>query len=229
MRDVSLAHRKQHIHRVLTDDRGQRSALWADHITFGDIGPTDLARDRRYNIGVAKIDICRVQFGLGNHDLGIGVSVRSQRLVARLDRARTRLGQGIRTLVFDRGQQLLCLVVGEFPASLVSRDFELILLNSIKMLAFLDKIALLEQHVFQVAGDSGVNFDFIDRLDPPHKIFSFSDRLVFGLDRADRNRSRCLLLRRRRSDRGADHKTNADCSARCRLNNAFPSRPPAKH
>ena len=124
------------------------------------------------------------------------MSVCSERLVARLDRARARLGQRFRSLVFDRGQQLFCLVVGELPASLVSRGFELILLKSIKMLAFLDKLTLLEQYVLQVARDSGVNFDFIDCLDPPDKVFGFGDRLVLGLDCADRNHSRCLLLGR---------------------------------
>jgi hypothetical protein len=48
--------------------------------------------------------------------------------------------------------------------------------------------------------NSRVDFDFIDRLDPPDKVFGFGDRLVLGLDCADRNRSRRLLLRGRRSD-----------------------------
>jgi hypothetical protein len=68
-----------------------------------------------------------------------------------------------------------------------------------------------------------VNFDFIDRLDPPDKVFGFGDRLVLGLDCANRNHGRRLLLRGRRSNGGANHKANADCSARCSRNDAFPS------
>src|SRR6516162_8590387 len=95
----------------------------------------------------------------------------------------------------------------------------------VKMLAFLDKLTLLELHVFQVAGDSRVNFDFIDRLDPPDKVFSFGDRLVLGLDCADRNRSRCLLLRGRRNDRDTNYKTNADRSAHRAFGDASGSGP----
>ena len=58
--------------------------------------------------------------------------------------------------------------------SLVGRRLKQIFLYLVKTLAFLDKLALLEQHVLQVVGDSGVNFDFIDRLDPTHKVFGFA-------------------------------------------------------
>jgi hypothetical protein len=99
-------------------------------------------------------------------------------------------------LVLNCRQKLFCFVTRELAASLVGRRLEEIVLYMVKRLTFLDEFAFLEQDVFQVASDPRVNFDFIDRLDPPDKVFGFGDRLVLGLDCADRNHDRRLLLRR---------------------------------
>ena len=50
-------HRKQHIHRILADDRCQRSRAGRDDVADGDAGPADLAGNRRADLGVIQIDL----------------------------------------------------------------------------------------------------------------------------------------------------------------------------
>src|SRR5215831_628640 len=68
LHELALAHRKEHIHRILTDDRRQRSALGAHDIALSDRRAADLSSDRRENLGIAQVDLRSVEIGLIDHD-----------------------------------------------------------------------------------------------------------------------------------------------------------------
>src|SRR5262249_24610217 len=54
LQKISLTHRKRHVHRILTDDKGQYPVVWADDIAFRDVGSTDLAGNGRSNLCISK-------------------------------------------------------------------------------------------------------------------------------------------------------------------------------
>ena len=55
--------------RVNTDQGGQHTAGGPYKVTRAELGPSDTTRDRRAYLGVAEIDLCGLQLGLGSGHL----------------------------------------------------------------------------------------------------------------------------------------------------------------
>src|SRR4051794_28738853 len=166
----ALAHWEQNVHRVLADDRRQRAALRGDDIALRDHCAADLAGDRRDDIGIAEIDLRRFQVGLVDQDLGGGGAVGGQRLVARDDGAAAGLHQLLGPLELNCRQQFLRLARLQRALRLVDRGLELVRFDPVERLSLLYKVAFREQHLFEEAGDAGLNIDPLDRLNPTDEI-----------------------------------------------------------
>ncbi len=66
--EFTLAHRENHIHRILADYCREDTALGADDIALRQRRAPDLAGNRRNNVSVAEIDLRCPQIGLiGQH------------------------------------------------------------------------------------------------------------------------------------------------------------------
>ena len=79
--------------------------------------------------------------------------------------------------------------------------------DPVKRLAFLDEVALLEQHRLQVALYPRPDLDPVDRLDAPDEIGRLRNRLALGVNGADRDRSRfgTLGMSKRRHQQDQNH------------------------
>ena len=78
------------------------------------------------------------------------------------------------------------------------------LFDLVELVAFLDDVALLEQHLLQVALHAGANVDAAGGFDAADKITDVRDRLPLGIDRADGDCGRLRLLRGGGSGEHAD-------------------------
>ena len=151
--EFALAYRKGDIHRILTDDDGQRPALRRDHVAFGNISPADLARNRRNDLGITKIDPGGLQIGLIDEKRAFGRFIGGERLVAAhlspgslpqqfLGALQLSFGQGLRGLVFRQG-----------TFSLSDGSLEQPLFDAVERRSFLDEIALLERNFLEISCD----------------------------------------------------------------------------
>jgi hypothetical protein len=68
----------------LADHERQRPAAGADHSAFGDVGATDLPGDGRTDLGVAEVDVRRVQRGLVGQNLSLRLLIGREGLVSYL-------------------------------------------------------------------------------------------------------------------------------------------------
>ena len=100
----ALAYREGHVHRVLANDQGERTAVGADDIACGNIGSADFAGNWRDDIGVAKIDVRSIEIGLVSKYRTLGLLVRRKRLVARNCRSGAFCQQIFRPLQLDYSQ-----------------------------------------------------------------------------------------------------------------------------
>ena len=79
---LALADRKRHIHRVLTDDDGERPALRRNDVAFRNIGLADLAGNRGSDAGIAEIDPGRLKIGFVDENSALRRLIGGERLVA---------------------------------------------------------------------------------------------------------------------------------------------------
>ena len=112
--EFALADRKGHVHRILTDDDGQRPALRSDDVAFCYICPADLAGNRRNDLGITEVDLGSLQIGFIDEKRAFGRFIGGERLVAAnlgtgalrqqfLGALQLNFGQGLRGLVFLQG------------------------------------------------------------------------------------------------------------------------------
>ena len=180
---------------------------------LGDIGATDLAADRRQDVGVGEIDLRGLQARFVLHDCTRGLLVRGARLVAGDDRAGLSIQQFLRPLQLELAEDFCRLAALQRSLSLAHRSLELVLLDAVQGSAFLDQVALLEQHLLQEAGHPRPDLDAIDRLDAPDEVQRIDNRLAFGADGAHGNGGWLPLLPRRRTGDSGNEDQGTDCAA----------------
>jgi hypothetical protein len=64
--------------------------------------------------------------------------------------------------------------------ALLDRRLKGLLLDAVERIALLDDVALLEQHLLQIARDAGAHRDALDRLDAADEFLGGIDRGCFG-------------------------------------------------
>ncbi len=195
LQQFALADRKRHIHRILADDGREHAAVRADDVAGRDIGFADLAVDRRRDIGIAEIDVRRVQIGLIGHDGALGLLVRGKRLIAGDDSAGILVEQILRALQLDRGEHLGRFGSLQIALGLLDVGLEQSLLDAVERIALLDLVAFLEKDLVQITLDPRSDLDAIGRFDAPDEIARLCNRPFLGIDSADRHGRLLLRLR----------------------------------
>src|SRR5262249_37203060 len=117
--------------------------------------------------------------------------------------------QVLRALQLDLAEGLRRLAALERALRLLDRGFVQTLLDTIERRAFLDRVALLEQHFFQEARHPRADLDFIDGIDAPDEIERIGDRSLLDLDDADRDGGGLLLLSVGGQNEAADDESGA--------------------
>ncbi len=195
LQEFALAHREGDIHRILADDRREDATVGADDITLGQSGAADLAGNRRDDVGVAKVDLRRLQVAFIGHDGALRHSFGRNGFVPCLFRGDVLCKQFVLPFPGLHRQLVLRFARLQRALGLVDRGIEQAFFDAIERRALLDHIALLEEDRLQVTLYSRPDLDAVDRLDPPDKVERLRDRPLFSADRADRDGSGRLRMR----------------------------------
>src|SRR5439155_16569790 len=83
---LALGHRKEHLHRVVLDDRRKHSAIRPDQIAGRNRRSADPAADRRLDLGVGKLDLRITQIRLGLENRGLRLALLRRPLIELGDR-----------------------------------------------------------------------------------------------------------------------------------------------
>ena len=185
--EFALADREGDIHRVVADDLGQHAGIGADDITHSHLGAADPAGDRRPDLGVAEIDLGGLQVGGGRGFVALRALLVGDTLVADGDRAGIRLQQVLGTLALHRGVLEGALGLLERALRLLDRGLERAALDAEERSPLGDGRPVLEQDLFEIAGDAGADVDTVHRLDPPDEIGGLGDGALLGDHGADGN------------------------------------------
>ena len=188
---------KRHIHRILADDGGQDAAVGADNVALRQAGTPDLAGDRRNDVGVAQIDLRRLQVGLIGRDGSLRLSLRGDSFVQRLAGANVLRKKILLPLSVFLRQLVLRLARFQCALRLLDGGLEQAFFDAVERCALLYQIALLEQDRLQVSLYSRPDLNSVDRLNPPDKVECLRNWLFFGDDGPHRDRGRGALLRMR--------------------------------
>ena len=190
LQKLALADRKRHIHRILTDDDGERPALRGNDVPFGDIGLADLAGNRGSDAGIAEVDLRRLKIGFVDENSTLRRLIGGERLIAGNRRTRPLGQQLFRALQLDLGEYLGGLALRQFTLGLLDGRLEKSFLDTVERRPFLDELALLERDVFEIPGDAGFHLDPLDRFDAPDKVECLGDGLAFGYNHSNGNSRR---------------------------------------
>ena len=90
----------------MTDDDGERSALWGNNVAFGYVCLADLAGNRGGDAGITEIDPGRLKIGFIDENSTLRRLIGGERLVARNRGAGTFGQQLFRSLQLNLGEYL---------------------------------------------------------------------------------------------------------------------------
>jgi hypothetical protein len=207
--EFALAHRERHIHGVLADDGREDAAVRTDDVALGQSGASDLAGDRGNDVGVAEVDLRRLQVRLIGHDGALRFPLRRDGFVQRLTRAYVLRIELLLPLPVLHRELVLGLAGLQLALGLLDRCLEQAFFDAVERLAFLDQVAFLEQDRLQVTLYSRSDLDAVDGVDPSDEVERLRDRPQLGLHDAHRNGCRPFRMRGRRER--ADQCRQDDC------------------
>ena len=164
-------------------------------LPFVTVGTPDLAGNWRNDVGIAEIDLRRLQVGLIGHDGPLALALGCNSFVQLLACAyvfRKQLFLPFAVLPSELVLRFACL---QRALRLLDRGLEQAFFDAIERVALLDQIALLEQDRVQVALYPRPDLHAIDCVDAADKIERLRNRLPLRNGDADRNGVRRTLLR----------------------------------
>jgi hypothetical protein len=196
--EFALAHRERHIHGIQADDRREDAAVRTDDVALGQGRSPDLAGDRRNDVGVAQIDLRRLQVRLICHDGPLRFPLRRDGFVQLLARAYVLRKELLLPLPVLHRELVLGLAGLQSALGLLDRCLKQAFFDAVERLPLVDQIAFLEKDRLQVALHPRPDVDAVDRVDPSDEVERLGDRPQLGLHDAHRNGRSPLRMRVRR-------------------------------
>src|SRR6476660_5924967 len=150
--ELPLAHRKGDIHRIRTDNRRKYTGVRADDVAARHGSPPDPPVDSRVDIGIGEIDFFSFQCLLSCGQIPLCCLLRGQPLVTNSDRRCTCFHQLFGALELKRGIFEQRLRTQLCRLCLLNRRLKRTSLDAVQTRSGLDKLAILETHIVQIAG-----------------------------------------------------------------------------
>ena len=213
-KEIALAHREGHIHRILTDNHRQSATVRTHDIALRYVCASDLTGNRRDDLSVTEIDLRREQVGFVGHDGPLCLTLGGDGFVEGLGRADIFFEELFLPFSVLHRQYVLCLAALQCALGLFDRGLEQSFLDAIERGILRDQVALREHDSLQISFHPGSDFHAIDRLDASDKVHRLGYQFTLGFDRADRN-GRWLLCQRR-GGKSADHDSHIVRQAHCK-------------